>query len=425
MKKIVFIAVSLLFLAHRRGSWAAERGSHEAMWGGLQMFTGLTLTPFIVGGGVGLLTFFLLEAARLLTRNRADSRRSAPGLFWVFLLFLIPGWFYLFAFYLSPSSIWVPTILNVGGAFLVLALLALFLEIRHIAGVSFGDLARRMLSRKYLDDLSVPELTRLKRDVAETLVVSPDRRLRDGLNRFIETIHERSLHTPYRVGYEEYTSFRREDDSRVSAESIVRYTLAVVADHQNPVELMHQTEVPVVTGWGEDPCTYLQGLSLKVGNEWYVTQWGAEGYLTLIPKGPGRTVIPVECQLIDIPAGTKLFRYRFTYRFSPMAWARETVIPVELSEVKVLSMTGLFVREMPAATHGATLVYNFPPETETTVAVLGNTTAAWEVVKTGGPEVVLSFRDWLLPGHGVAVSWHANTHRQDEPCPVHTLSECD
>jgi hypothetical protein len=75
---------------------------------------------------------------------------------------------------------------------------------------------------------------------------------------------------------------------------------------------------------------------------------------------------------------------------------------------------------MPTATHGATLVYNFPPETETSVAVLGNTTAAWEVVKTGGPEVVLSFRDWLLPGHGVGVSWHTSLRRREELRPAKT-----
>ncbi|MFQ5988419.1 MAG: hypothetical protein ACE5K9_00730, partial [Candidatus Methylomirabilales bacterium] len=405
MRKIAVIGVGLVLALQNTGSWA-DSGSQEAISGALQIFEGLTLTPFIVGGGVGLLTFFLLEAARLFTRTKRDDRRSAQSHFWVFLLFLLPGWFYLLAFYVSSSSPWYPTILHVASAFLILALLALFLEVRHIAGVSFGDLARRMLSRKYLDELTVPELARLKRDVEETLVVAPDRRLRDGLNRFLETVHERALGTPYRVGYEEYTSLRREDDSRLVAESIVRYTLAVVTDHQNPIELTHQAEVPVVPGWGEDLATYLHALSLKVGNEWCVAQPGDDGELTLVSKGSGNTVIPIEFQLLDTPAGTKLLRYHFTYRFSPMAWARETMTPVEISEVKVLSPAGLLVSEMPAATHGATLVYTFPRDTETSVAVLGNTTASWEVVKTGGPEVVVSFRDWLLPGHGVVVSWH-------------------
>lgn len=418
MKKSAVIGLGLL-LTQSRGSWAAEPGPQEAVLQGLKMFDGLTLTPFIVGGGIGLLTFFLLEAARLLTRARADTARSGPRHFWVVLLFLVPAWFYLLAFYLSPSNIWYPTILTVAGAFLVLALVALFVEVRHIAGASFGDLARRMLSRKYLDELNVSELARLKRDVEETLVVSPDRRLRDGLNRFLETIHERALRTPYRLGYEEYTSLRRADDDTFwLAESIVRYTLAVIADHQHPLELMHQIEVPVLTKLGKDPSMYLQSLSFKVGNEWCVAQRGEDEDLVLVAKGSGTTVIPVECQVVDTPGGTQVLRYHFTYRVSPLSWARETVIPVEISEVKVLSPADLLVSEMPAATHGATLVYHFPADTETSVAVLGNTTASWEVVKTGGSEVVVSSRDWLLPGHGVAVSWSPSSLPHEEFRPA-------
>ncbi len=148
-----------------------------------------------------------------------------------------------------------------------------------------------------------------------------------------------------------------------------------------------------------------------MGRESYVSQRGAEGDLILVPEGAEGAVVPIEFRVIGTPPGQKVFRYRFTYRLSPTSRPTDEVIPVEVSEEKFLSPAGLLVREMPAATHGATLVFTFPPETETQAAVLGNAAATWQVVKSGGPEVVLSSRDWLLPGHGAVVSWRPGTYQ--------------
>lgn len=401
-------------------SWAAsspQKGPLEPnSLGASDILNQLTLTPFIVGGAVGLFTFFMLEAGRLLTRPQPQHPRDSTARrnFWILLLFLVPLWFYLLAYHLSPSSLWYAPAVSAAGAFLVLGVLALWLEIRQIAGVPAADLVRRLLSRNYLQELTVPELTRLKRDLDEILLLPPERRLPDGLYQFLETVHERALFAPCRVGYEEYTSVSQGEGSLLLAECITRYSLAITSVRQEMISVSHQAEVPVALGVFEDASKYIHRLSLKVGGEIYIAQPGGDGDLVLVPTGGSGPVVPIESELVSAPSGQKFFRYGFTCQVPRTGQPPDEMIPVEISEKKVLPQTGLFVRAMPAATHGATLVFTFPAETETQVAVLANADDTWEVVKAGGSEVVLSCRHWLLPGHGAVVAWRLAARLQEE-----------